>query len=146
MRRARISLTVLTSALLLSVSASAQTPAARESAALQGTVTSTQEGVMEGVLVSAQKTGSTIMTTVVTDDKGRYAFPASRLTPGHYDITIRAVGYKLPGLKAVALSSGKAPSADLALTKVTNVHELGAQLTNAEWMNSMPGRGAGCVN
>lgn len=146
MQRARISLTVLTSVLLVSVSASAQTPAAKGPAALQGTVTSTQEGAMEGVLVSAQKTGSTVMTTVVTDDKGRYTFPSSRLTPGHYDITIRAVGYKLPGPKAVALSSGKAASADLALDKVTNVHELGAQMTNAEWMNSMPGRGAGCVN
>ena len=47
---------------------------------------------MEGVLVSAKKTGSTITTTVVTDEKGHYAFPASRLQPGHYDMTIRAVG------------------------------------------------------
>jgi streptogramin lyase len=45
----------------------------------------------------------------------------------------------------VDISSGKASSAGLALTQVTDVHELGRQLTNAEWMNSMPGRGAGCV-
>ena len=142
----RHSLTVLTFAFLCSSAAQAQTTAAMAPAALQGTVSSAQEGAMEGVLVSAKKAGSTITTTVVTDDKGHYAFPASRLQPGHYDVTIRAVGYKLPGPEAIDIASGKAVSTDLALTKVTNVHELGAQLSNAEWMNSMPGRGAGCVN
>ena len=47
---------------------------------------------MEGVLVSAKKTGSTITTTVVTDEKGRYQFPAVRLAPGHYAMRIRATG------------------------------------------------------
>src|SRR5438874_21163 len=121
LRLARFSLLAMTSALLSSAGASAQTPASTGPAAVQGTVTSTQEGAMEGVLVSAKKTGSTITTTVVTDEKGHYAFPASRLQPGHYDIAIRAVGYKLPGSKAVDVASGKAASADLALAKVTNV-------------------------
>ena len=146
MRLFQHSLTVFTSLLLASAAAQAQTTAAMGPAALQGTVTSTQEGAMEGVLVSAKMTGSNITTTVVTDEKGHYAFPVSRMRPGHYEIAIRAVGYKLPAAKAIDIASGKAASADLALAKVTDVHELGAQLTNAEWMNSMPGRGAGCVN
>jgi streptogramin lyase len=124
----------------------AQTTSAAGPLALQGTVKSSQEGAMEGVLVSAKKTGSTITTTVVTDEKGHYAFPASRLEPGHYDIAIRAVGFKLSGATSADVSANKAATADLALTKVTDIHELGAQLTNAEWMNSMPGNGAGCVN
>src|SRR5690349_24636096 len=132
----RLSLSVLTGAVLCSTSMHAQTNSMGP-AALQGTVTSAQEGAMEGVLVSAKMTGSNITTTVVTDEKGHYAFPASRMKPGHYDIAIRAVGYKLPATKAIDIAPGKAASADLALAKVTDVHELGAQLTNAEWMNSM---------
>ena len=48
-------------------------------AGLSGTVSSTQEGPMEGVVVSAKKLGSTITTSVATDDKGRFSFPAGRL-------------------------------------------------------------------
>src|SRR5262249_51489442 len=91
----RLSIAALACALLCSTSMHAQPTSAAGPVALQGTVSSSQEGAMEGVLVSAKKTGSTITTTVVTDEKGHYGFPASRLEPGHYDITIRAVGYKL---------------------------------------------------
>ena len=144
----RLSITVLTGALLCSTSMRAQTTAAMGPSALQGTVTSAQEGAMEGVLVSAKKTGSTITTTVVTDEKGHYAFPASRLQPGHYDIAIRAVGYTLNGPKAADIAAGKAASTDITLKKVTDLHQLAAQLTNAEWLNSMPGNGGavGCVD
>ena len=38
-----------------------------QSVALNGTVTSAEEGRMEGVLVSAKRAGSIITTTVVTD-------------------------------------------------------------------------------
>ncbi len=65
---------------------------------LQGQVTSAKEGNMEGVLVTAKKDGATISTTVVSDDKGHYAFfLADRLEPGHYGIKIRAIGYILEG-------------------------------------------------
>ena len=62
----RLSMTVLTGALLCSTSMHAQT-AAMGPAALQGTVTSAQEGAMEGVLVSAKKADSTVTVTVVSD-------------------------------------------------------------------------------
>ena len=68
--------------------------------ALSGKVTSDREGPMEGVLVSAKKQGSTITVTVVSDAKGEYAFPASRLEPGTYQLTIRATGYALDGAAA----------------------------------------------
>src|ERR1051326_7183702 len=51
--------------------------AAQGPAALSGQVSSADEGAMEGVLVSARRDGSSITTTVVSDDKGHYAFPRS---------------------------------------------------------------------
>ena len=50
-------------------------------ATLAGKVTSAEEGAMEGVLVSAKKTGSTITITVVTDKDGRQ-IPSLRETRG----------------------------------------------------------------
>jgi virginiamycin B lyase len=103
--------------------------------ALTGLVSSAEEGAMEGVLVSAQKDGSAIRTTVVTDAQGRYAFPAARLEPGAYKISIRAVGYELDGTGTAAVAASTVASADLKLKKTAN---LAAQLTNADWMASLP--------
>src|SRR3954464_361626 len=66
-------------------------------AALTGLVTSTEEGPMEGVLVSAKKNGTNITITVVTDAQGRYRFPRAKLDAGQYGIRIRAAGYDLDG-------------------------------------------------
>ena len=106
-----------------------------QTAALTGQVSSAEEGAMEGVLVSAKKQGSTITTTVVTNDKGQFSFPADRIEPGHYNITIRAAGFDLVGPKQVDVAGGGA-SADLKLAKTKNVH---AQLSSAEWLASAPG-------
>jgi streptogramin lyase len=105
-------------------------------AALTGQVTSGEEGAMEGVLVTAKKAGSTVAVTVVTGKDGRYSFPASRLDPGEYAVWIRAVGYDLDGKGAAQVAGDKTASLDLKLKKTRN---LSAQLTSAEWMQSMPG-------
>src|SRR5581483_3044891 len=110
--------------------------ASQTSAALAGSVSSAEEGMMEGVLVSAKKDGSTITTTVVSDDKGHYSFPAARLEPGHYALTIRAIGYDLDGAKSADIAADKPAAADLKLVKTKN---LAPQLTNAEWIASVPG-------
>src|SRR5260370_16205559 len=107
---------------------------AKTSLALTGTVTSAEEGAMEGVLVSARKTGSTITTTVFTDDKGVYRFPASRLEPGHYTVRIRATGYALEGydiqdFDVVDIPANDPVTLDLKLLKTA---ALAAHLTNAE--------------
>src|SRR6202035_3548563 len=86
---------------------------AENGAALTGKVTSAQEPVMEGVLVSAKLDGSNITTTVATNEQGVYSFPAGRLAPGHYTISIRAVGYRLDGAKAADVGAGTAATADL---------------------------------
>src|ERR1700674_5494403 len=80
--------------------AQAQTPSA-----LSGQVTSTEEGPMEGVVVSAKKDGSTISISVVTNAAGRFAFPVARLEPGHY--ALKAAGYELDGARAADVASGQ---------------------------------------
>ena len=68
---------------------------AQTSMALTGLVTSGGDGAMEGVLVSAKKPGSTMTITVVSDQQGRYRFPAAKLELGRYDLNVRAVGFEL---------------------------------------------------
>src|ERR1700722_13097686 len=104
--------------------------------ALAGQVTSPEEGPMEGVVVSARKDGSTITVSVISDNKGHYSFPANRLDPGHYSLKIRAVGYVLDGSATVDLAAQKPATADLTLHKTKN---LVPQMTNAEWLMSIPG-------
>ena len=109
---------------------------AQPSTALTGQVTSADEGAMEGVLVSARRAGSTITVTVVSDGQGRYRFPAGKLEPGKYTLTIRAAGYNLVGPKTVDIAAGSGASADIKLAKSKN---LLPQLSNAEWLISVPG-------
>ena len=59
----------------------------------------------------------------------------AKLDPGHYTITIRAAGYDLDGAGAADVAAGKTATADLKLKKTQN---LAAQLTNADWMTSLP--------
>jgi streptogramin lyase len=104
--------------------------------ALTGLVRSPEEGPMEGVAVSVKKIGSTITTTVITDATGRYRFPRSRLSPGEYVLRIRAVGYELEDRGPLNVEEHHSATADLKVHKAKN---LAAQLTNAEWLLSMPG-------
>ena len=104
--------------------------------ALSGKIASDPEGSMEGVLVSAKKEGSTITVTVVSDAKGEYAFPAARLEPGRYQLTIKAAGYALDGSGMIELASAKTTTADLKLKPAPVTSD---QLTNSEWLTSAPG-------
>jgi virginiamycin B lyase len=91
---------------------------------------------MEGVLISAKKVGSTISVTVVSDEHGRYRFPAGRLEPGHYELRIRAGGYDLDSPNFVDVPAEKSAPVDIKLRKTSN---LASQLTNADWLASFPG-------
>jgi len=106
-----------------------------QSPALTGFVGSAEEPVMEGVLVSATRAGSNITVSVVTGADGRYSFPQSRLAPGQYALAVRAVGYQLdqPGKVDIGATSA---TADLKLRKAA---DLSAQLSNGEWLASVPG-------
>ena len=61
--------------------------------------------------------------------------PMGRLSPGHYTLRIRAVGYDLDGPQSVDLNPA---SADVAI-RLRRTVDLAAQLTNTEWFMSMPG-------
>src|ERR1700758_1752989 len=106
--------------------------------ALTGKVSAGQEA-LEGVLVSARKRGSTITVTVVSDKDGRYSFPTARLEPGAYSLRIRAVGYDLDGPSEGSIATDKTTTADLSLR---TTQDLASQLTNAEWLESLPGSDA----
>ena len=116
---------------LLLAQAQAQAPSA-----IAGQVTSQAEGAMEGVVVTAKKPGGKISVSVMTDAQGRYSFPADRLEPGQYVLTIRAVGYDLNGKSTADVMPRKTATVDLKLDKTKN---LSHQLSNAEWMMSFPG-------
>ena len=103
---------------------------------LTGQVSSQKEGLMEGVVVGAKKDGSTMTVNVVSDAKGRYGFPGEKLEPGRYALKIRAAGYDLDGPKTVEVVAGKATTANLKLKPAENPS---AQLTDAEWLLSIPG-------
>jgi streptogramin lyase len=110
-----------------------QTPAP---VALTGQITSDAEGAMEGVVVSAKKAGSIVTVGVVSDAQGRYRFPADRMSAGKYTLKIRAIGYDLAGAATADVAADKTATVDLKLRKTKN---LAAQMSNAEWMMSLPG-------
>ena len=114
----------------------ADNPPSVQSSALAGQVSSEAEGNMEGVVVTANKDGSIVQTSVITDAKGHYAFPENRLEPGHYSIAIRAVGYDLSAPAATDVVGEKTANVDLKLVKTKYLPD---QMTNAEWMMSIPG-------
>jgi streptogramin lyase len=103
---------------------------------LSGVVTSEAEGAMEGVLVSAKRVGGAITVTVVSNREGRYSFPNDRLSMGEYQISIRAIDYEMVNKNQVATVGKKTAQVDIRLQKT---QDLPSQLTDAEWLMSMPG-------
>src|SRR5437773_6085567 len=104
-------------------------------AQLDGRVVS-PDGALEGVVVSARKSGSPVTISVVSGAEGRYSFPAAKLEPGSYALRIRATGYELEGPQSVEVDNGATRPIELRLRKAS---DLSAQLTNAEWLASIPG-------
>ena len=119
----------------LAVTLAAAAPATAQTE-LAGQVRSTAEGPMEGVVVTAKRHGSTIAISVVSDADGRYRFPAHRLRAGPHALSIRAVGYDLEGPRTVDVGASGTTTRDLTLRPAQDVE---AHLTNAEWLESIPG-------
>ena len=113
--------------------------ASAPNAALTGMVSSEAEGAMEGVVVTAKKDGSTISISVSTDKQGQYSFPRNRLDAGHYTLRIRAIGYALTGAASADIAADKTTTVNLPLNKV---QDYSSQMTNTEWLMSMPGSNA----
>ncbi|MGB8514046.1 MAG: carboxypeptidase regulatory-like domain-containing protein, partial [Pseudolabrys sp.] len=134
--RSKLMLILTASVAVMLSHPSTQTILAQGQAALTGTVNSDAEGKMEGVVVTASKPGSIVEVSVTTDAQGRYTFPESRLDPGEYAISIRAVGYDIDSPAKATVAPEATTTADIRLKKTKN---LASQLTNAEWMMSIPG-------
>jgi virginiamycin B lyase len=133
MRSSVLTSAVFAGLVLFAGPVTAQAPSA---SALAGKVTSQQEGMMEGVLVSAKRAGSTMTITVVSNAQGQYSFPRDRLESGKYSVAIRAVGYELPESAQVEVTAQQTASLDLNLVRTKN---LSHQLSNGEWLQSFTG-------
>ena len=134
--RSKLMLSFAASAAVMLFQPTTQTVWAQGQAALTGTVSSEAEGNMEGVVVTAKRPGSIVEVSVTTDAQGRYIFPENRLEPGEYALSIRAVGYDIGAPTKAKVETEKTATADIKLKKTKN---LASQLTNAEWMMSIPG-------
>ncbi|MEQ1898569.1 MAG: carboxypeptidase regulatory-like domain-containing protein [Vicinamibacterales bacterium] len=136
--RVTLPLTLAALALSIAVLGPRQTilSAADAPTALTGTVRSSEEGAMEGVVVSARRTGAPFYVSVTSDAKGQFAFPRTHLEPGEYTLTMRATGYDLTDPGKVTLAAGKTTTQDLALVRTA---DLTKQLSSREWTLSMPG-------
>ena len=131
MRRPSMNFIATAVGLALGIGTGAQQVAAQT---LSGKVSAPGETAMEGIVVSAKK--GIVTVSVTSNAKGEFAFPADKLGPGDYALSIRGVGYNLDGPKTVTVAADKPASIDVKLVKTRN---LASQLTNLEWMTSVPG-------
>jgi len=134
--RAKLMLTLVATAAAMAFPPLSNAAGTNGDAALTGIVSSEAEGKMEGVVVTAQRTGSIVRVSVTTDADGRYSFPRSHVKPGQYTLSTRAVGYDIDKPATATVADEDAATADIKLSKTKN---LAGQLTNAEWMMSFPG-------
>src|SRR2546428_13021969 len=85
---------------------------AQEPVSLTGHIKSDEEGLMEGVAVRARRAGSNMTLTVISNEKGVYAFPENRLEARPDPIPRRGWGYDLatpgtvPGYPAIPVAPG----------------------------------------
>ena len=130
LKGARLVLILILGAMTAQVASSADAP-------LSGTVKSSDGKLLEGAAVSARADGSTITTTVYSDQSGEYRFPP--LDAGHYQMWAQAVGYQekradleiTPG--EIATDKETQLGFSLAL-----LHDFSAQLSGSGWLASLP--------
>ena len=110
---------------------------AQGQSALTGTVSSEAEGKMEGVVVTARRPGSIVQVSVTTDAEGRYSFPRNRLDTGriHAQHPRGRLRHRLPDQG----DRGERKRSRRPTSGSKKTRNLAGQLTNAEWMMSVPG-------
>ena len=102
-------------------------------AILAGTVKSADGKPMEGVAVSARAQGSTITTSVWTNQQGAYDFPP--LPDGTYQVWAQAVGFTRTAAEPQLAGTGTVQQ-DFTLPPYADVWR---QLDDVEWYESLPG-------
>jgi len=103
-------------------------------ALLAGTITSASGDKMGGVTVSAKAEGSTITTSVYTDEAGGYYFPA--LPEGKYRVWAQAVTFQTANGN---VDLTKTTLKDFVLTPITNQEDWVRQLPGDEFLAALPG-------
>jgi streptogramin lyase/mono/diheme cytochrome c family protein len=106
-------------------------PARGSDAYLSGTIAGPGGAKLGGVTVSAKAEGGTITTSVYTDERGAYYFPA--LPAGHYAVWAQADGFATARNADVALSGSE--QADFALAPLKDPER---QLTGDQIIASLP--------
>ena len=101
-------------------------------AVLKGTVKSMDGGALDGVVVSARHTGKTYTTTVFTDERGNYVFPA--MQEGDYRVWAQAVGFETSRAE-LRLDGAPAVEKDFTLNTLADFSK---QLSGSEWIASLP--------
>jgi streptogramin lyase len=133
MSRSRVMVLVLG---LAAIAFSTRLPAVSQGAApsmeLTGTVKDAGGKPLEGVAVSAKAEGSSITTSVWTNQNGAYAFPA--LEAGRYRVWAQAIGFDRP-VADTTVTPGHGTRQDFTLKGVEIIPR---SLSTAEWMQSLP--------
>jgi len=108
--------------------------AARADALLAGTITSANGDKMGGVTVSVKAEGSTITTSVYTDEAGGYYFPP--LPEGKYRVWAQAVTFQTAkGNVDLTTTTVK----DFVLAPIANQEDWVRQLPGDEFLAALPG-------
>ena len=108
---------------------------ARPTGTLGGAVRGTDGRPLGGVQVSAKAAGTTITTTVFTDEQGRYFFPAMRA--GEYRVWAQAVGFARAPAAVMIVPRGQTRQA-FTLNALRTFDELAPQLSESEWIAALP--------
>ncbi len=101
-------------------------------AALGGTVRTSDGAPLDGAAVSVKMPGQTITTSVYTDTRGVFVFPA--LPAGRYDVLAQATGFRA-ARGSVTLSPGAPVRQELSLSPT---EDFTAQLTGDQWLDALP--------
>src|SRR5262245_20969886 len=101
-------------------------------AAVNGTVTDGQGGVLPGVVVTVVNVDTTVPTETVTDSKGLYT--VEDLIPGRYRLTAAMQGFKSYARDGIVLETAQTATIniELAIGAVEETVTVTAELTGAE--------------
>src|SRR5258705_5962991 len=100
---------------------------------LTGSIASASGQKLEGVLISAKREGSTITTSVYTDQNGEYFFPA--MADGKYQVWAQTLGFQT-AKGAVDLTAAK--HQDFKLAAITDPEERIRQMPPAMLAAALP--------
>ena len=126
-------MTNLRSILLASAAGLLATAAMADDQLLTGAISSASGQKLEGVTVSAKQEGSTITTSVYTDESGNYYFPP--LPAGKYQVWAQALGFET-ARGAVELTATK--HQDLKLAAITDQEKMIRQLPSELLVAALP--------